>query len=272
MFWQSQGGGPGAAVRAAAGPGAATAAAAAGRALAGAARSLPTSRSCCAAARTASGACCPAALAPAPASPSSRSRFVVIWLASGFYRVLPDEVGVVLRFGAYNRTTQPGLNYHLPSPIETVLTPSVTRVNRTEIGYRNAEGPGPRRRHPPSAGRGADADRRREHRRHQLHGVLGDQERTGLSVQHPRPRGDGQIGRRERDARGRRRDPDRAGAVGRARQDRDRYAAPAAEHPRYLRRRDRDHSGAAAEGRSAGPGHRRIPRRAARTRRSRAAA
>jgi membrane protease subunit HflK len=47
----------------------------------------------------------------------------------------------VLRFGAYNRTTQPGLNYHLPGPIEKVLTPSVTRVNRTEIGYRNAEGP-----------------------------------------------------------------------------------------------------------------------------------
>src|SRR5438067_5349737 len=67
---------------------------------------------------------------------------VVIWLASGFDRVLPDEVGVVLRFGAYNRTTQPGLNYHLPTPIETVLRPSVTRVNRTEIGYRNAEGPG----------------------------------------------------------------------------------------------------------------------------------
>jgi membrane protease subunit HflK len=66
---------------------------------------------------------------------------LVIWLASGFYRVLPDEVGVVLRFGAYNRTTQPGLNYHLPNPIEKVLTPSVTRVNRTEIGYRNAEGP-----------------------------------------------------------------------------------------------------------------------------------
>src|SRR5215471_11180698 len=39
----------------------------------------------------------------------------VIWLASGFYRVLPDEVGVVLRFGAYNRTPQPGLNYHLPA-------------------------------------------------------------------------------------------------------------------------------------------------------------
>jgi modulator of FtsH protease HflK len=64
---------------------------------------------------------------------------VVIWLASGFYRVEPDEVGIVLRFGAYNRTTQPGLNYHLPSPIETVATPSVTRVNRTEIGYRSVE-------------------------------------------------------------------------------------------------------------------------------------
>ena len=65
---------------------------------------------------------------------------LVIWLASGFYRVQPDEVGVVLRFGAYNRTTQPGLNYHLPSPIEKALTPSVTRVNRTEIGYRTGEG------------------------------------------------------------------------------------------------------------------------------------
>jgi modulator of FtsH protease HflK len=67
------------------------------------------------------------------------SAVVVIWLASGFYRVLPDEVGIVLRFGAYNRTTQPGLNYHLPAPMETVLTPKVTRVNRTEIGYRSAE-------------------------------------------------------------------------------------------------------------------------------------
>jgi len=69
---------------------------------------------------------------------------VVIWLLNGFYTVAADEVGVVLRFGAYNRTTQPGLNYHLPAPIERVLTPSVTRVNRTEIGYRSAEGPAAR--------------------------------------------------------------------------------------------------------------------------------
>ena len=47
----------------------------------------------------------------------------LIWLASGLYRVLPDEQGVVLRFGKFIKTTQPGLNYHIPYPIETALTP-----------------------------------------------------------------------------------------------------------------------------------------------------
>lgn len=61
---------------------------------------------------------------------------VVIWLASGFYRVEPDEQGVVLRFGALNRITEPGLNYHLPDPFESVLLPKVTRVNPIEIGFR----------------------------------------------------------------------------------------------------------------------------------------
>jgi membrane protease subunit HflK len=64
---------------------------------------------------------------------------IAIWLASGFYRVLPDEVGVVLRLGAYDRMTQPGLNYHLPVPLESALTPSVTRVMRVEVGYRTGE-------------------------------------------------------------------------------------------------------------------------------------
>ena len=62
---------------------------------------------------------------------------VALWVASGLYRVEPDEQGVVLRFGAFNRTTLPGLNYHLPWPIEYALTPAVTRINRTEIGYRS---------------------------------------------------------------------------------------------------------------------------------------
>ncbi len=65
-----------------------------------------------------------------------------IWATSGFYRVEPDEQGVVLRFGAWTATTQPGLNYHLPAPIESVLTPKVTRVNRVEIGFRASTGRG----------------------------------------------------------------------------------------------------------------------------------
>ena len=60
-----------------------------------------------------------------------------IWLASGLYRVLPDEQGVVLRFGKYVTTTQPGLNYHIPYPVETVLTPKVTKVNRMDVGFRS---------------------------------------------------------------------------------------------------------------------------------------
>lgn len=58
----------------------------------------------------------------------------VIWLASGFYWVLPDEQGVVLRLGAYEYTTAAGWHYHLPVPIESVLKPKVTFVNRTDVG------------------------------------------------------------------------------------------------------------------------------------------
>ena len=62
---------------------------------------------------------------------------VVLWALSGLYRVLPDEQGVVLRFGKFVNTTQPGLNYHFPFPIESVLTPKVTKVNRMDIGFRS---------------------------------------------------------------------------------------------------------------------------------------
>ncbi len=63
--------------------------------------------------------------------------FLALWGLSGFYRVEPDEQGVVLRFGEWVTTTQPGLHYHLPVPIETVLTPKVTRENRVEVGFRS---------------------------------------------------------------------------------------------------------------------------------------
>ena len=60
-----------------------------------------------------------------------------LYIASGLYRVLPDEQGVVLRFGKFVKTTQPGLNYHIPFPVESVLTPKVTKVNRIDIGFRS---------------------------------------------------------------------------------------------------------------------------------------
>ena len=62
---------------------------------------------------------------------------VLLWLLTGFYQVQPQEQGVVLRFGKYAYTTAPGLHYHLPYPIETVLTPNVSRENRIEIGFRS---------------------------------------------------------------------------------------------------------------------------------------
>jgi membrane protease subunit HflK len=65
---------------------------------------------------------------------------VGLWIASGFYRVQPDEQGVVMRFGAYSYWTPPGLHWHLPWPVETVFQPTVTRINRTEIGFRSAAG------------------------------------------------------------------------------------------------------------------------------------
>jgi membrane protease subunit HflK len=65
---------------------------------------------------------------------------VVLWLASGLYTVKPDEVGLNLVFGRYVGSTQPGLNYNLPYPIGSVIRPSVTTVNTTEIGFRSGEG------------------------------------------------------------------------------------------------------------------------------------
>jgi membrane protease subunit HflK len=64
---------------------------------------------------------------------------IVIWGFSGFFRVDPDELGIVLRFGQYVRDAKPGLNYHLPYPIESALTPKVTRVNRIDIGMRSVD-------------------------------------------------------------------------------------------------------------------------------------
>ncbi len=51
-----------------------------------------------------------------------------------FYRVNPDEQGIVLRFGEYNRWDTPGLHWRLPYPIEEVRLPKVTQQRTIEVG------------------------------------------------------------------------------------------------------------------------------------------
>jgi membrane protease subunit HflK len=58
----------------------------------------------------------------------------VLWVNSGIYKVQPDEQGVVLRFGKYQETVDPGLHYHWPAPFETVMLPKVTQVNQMQLG------------------------------------------------------------------------------------------------------------------------------------------
>jgi len=53
---------------------------------------------------------------------------VVVWIVSGFYVIEPAERGVVLRFGAYKDTTEPGLHWHIPRPVE-----KVEKINVDEI-------------------------------------------------------------------------------------------------------------------------------------------
>ena len=67
----------------------------------------------------------------------------LIWLSSGFYQVQPSEQGVILRFGRYVGTTDAGLHYHLPYPIEDVIKVNVTQERSINLGsaenrdYRN---------------------------------------------------------------------------------------------------------------------------------------
>jgi modulator of FtsH protease HflK len=61
---------------------------------------------------------------------------LAVWAVTGFYTIQPEQAGLVMRFGKWERTEQPGLRYHLPYPIETVELPNVTAVSTIEIGYR----------------------------------------------------------------------------------------------------------------------------------------
>ncbi len=58
----------------------------------------------------------------------------LLWITSGIYKVQPDEQGVVLRFGGFSETVDPGLHYHWPYPVESVYLPKVTQVNQLQLG------------------------------------------------------------------------------------------------------------------------------------------
>jgi membrane protease subunit HflK len=62
---------------------------------------------------------------------------ILIWLASGFYIVDASQRGIVLRFGKHVQTTQPGPQWHLPYPVESVEIVDLSQVRTIEVGYHN---------------------------------------------------------------------------------------------------------------------------------------
>jgi len=66
---------------------------------------------------------------------------VGIYLVTGIYTVGPSEVGLVKRFGRHVATVDPGLHYHMPGPIESVVTVNVLEVRTEEIGFRTVSPP-----------------------------------------------------------------------------------------------------------------------------------
>ena len=80
-----------------------------------------------------------------PNSPERVVRMVVIgllavgFLFSSWFTIEPEEVGIVLRFGEYSRTANPGLNFKIPFGIESVQKVPVERQEKEEFGFRTVE-------------------------------------------------------------------------------------------------------------------------------------
>ncbi|MEA3391493.1 MAG: FtsH protease activity modulator HflK [Candidatus Marinimicrobia bacterium] len=60
---------------------------------------------------------------------------VIILIASGFYIVQAENVGVILRFGKYTKTTDPGFHIKIPV-IDKVYQVAVERQLKEEFGFR----------------------------------------------------------------------------------------------------------------------------------------
>jgi len=61
--------------------------------------------------------------------------FLII-LFSSFYQISPEEIGVILRFGKFVRTTDPGLHLKIPFGIESLTKVPVQRQLKMEFGFR----------------------------------------------------------------------------------------------------------------------------------------
>jgi modulator of FtsH protease HflK len=59
---------------------------------------------------------------------------LAVWLASGFYIVDEGKRGIVLRFGKFVETTQPGPRWHVPYPVESKEIVDLSNVKSVEIG------------------------------------------------------------------------------------------------------------------------------------------
>ena len=64
---------------------------------------------------------------------------LLVWLASGFYIVDASQRGLVLQFGRYKETTEPGWQWRLPYPIQANEIVNVSNVRTVEVGYRGSE-------------------------------------------------------------------------------------------------------------------------------------
>ena len=65
---------------------------------------------------------------------------IVAFFYAFTFRVSPDELGVVMRFGKITQQEPPGLHFRMPYPIDEVRLPKVTRQNIIEIGMRAGVG------------------------------------------------------------------------------------------------------------------------------------
>jgi len=63
----------------------------------------------------------------------------LIFIFTTFFTIGPEEVGVILRFGKYVRTVNPGLNFKLPFWIETQIKVPVERQLKEEFGFRTVD-------------------------------------------------------------------------------------------------------------------------------------